>query len=119
MRLSLRFQSGWLATRQIGAGQRLTRPRSRGLGGDVPDYPPGSGDADATEGVPGWGYRHLWTEAEDEAGNKLAVVTYMADGKAEDGNPSLRYITLLREGARAHGLPERHLQILDAVKHAE
>lgn len=74
---------------------------------------------DASEGVPGWGYRHLWTEAEDEKGNKLPVVTYMADGKAEDGNPSLRYITLLREGARAHGLPERHLQILDAVKHAE
>ena len=74
---------------------------------------------DATEGVPGRGYRHLWTEAEDTQGNTLHLVTYMAEGKAVDGNPSLRYITLLREGARSHGLPEHHLQILDAVKHAE
>ena len=73
---------------------------------------------DATEGVPGWGYRHLWTEAQDTQGNKLQVVTYIADGKAVDGDPSLRYITLLRDGARAHGLPEHHLQFLDEVKHA-
>jgi gamma-glutamylcyclotransferase len=26
----------------------------------------------------------------------------MAQGKEVDGNPSLRYITLLRDGARAH-----------------
>ena len=73
---------------------------------------------DATEGVPGWGYRHLWTETEDTRGNRLPVVTYIADGKTLDGNPSLRYITLLREGARAHGLPEHHLRFLDGVKDA-
>ncbi len=32
--------------------------------------------------------------------------TYIAQGKETDGNPSLRYITLMREGARAHGLPD-------------
>ena len=74
---------------------------------------------DATEGVPGRGYRHLWIEARDCDGNKLRVVTYIAKGKALDGNPSLRYITLLREGARAHGLPEQHLRVLDEVRHAE
>ena len=42
-----------------------------------------------------------------------------ADGKARDGNPSLRYITLIRDGARAHGLPEAWISFLDRVQHAE
>ena len=74
---------------------------------------------DWTEGVPGWRYRHLWLDAEDRDGNPLRAVTYIADGKDKDGNPSLRYITLLREGARLHGLPENYLRFLDSVKHAE
>ena len=74
---------------------------------------------DSTEGVPGRRYRHLWVEAEDVEGNALRAVTYIAEGKETDGNPSLRYVTLLREGARAHGLPEHYLRILDGVKHAE
>ena len=74
---------------------------------------------DSTEGVPGRRYRHLWVEAEDIGGTALRAVTYIADGRETDGNPSLRYITLLREGARAHGLPEHYLEILDGVKPAE
>ena len=74
---------------------------------------------DGTEGVPGRRYRHRWVDAEDIDGNVLRAVTYVADGKEGDGNPSLRYITLLREGARAHGLPEPYLRLLDRVKHAE
>ena len=74
---------------------------------------------DSTEGVPGRRYRHLWVEAEDIEGNLIPAVTYIADGKETDGNPSLRYITLLRDGARAHGLPEHYLRFLDGVKHAE
>ena len=74
---------------------------------------------DSTEGVPGRRYRHLWVEAEDRNGNRLSAVTYIAEGKETDGRPSLRYITLLREGARAHGLPEHWLKHLDAVPHAE
>ena len=74
---------------------------------------------DWTEGVPGRRYRHLWLEAEDMDGNPLRAVTYIADGQDKDGNPSLRYITLLREGALAHGLPEPYLRFLDNVKHAE
>lgn len=73
---------------------------------------------DATEGVPGRRYRQLWLTAVDEDGNALAIVTYIADGKEKDGNPSLRYITLLREGARAHGLPEHWLRYLENVKPA-
>ena len=74
---------------------------------------------DSTEGVPGRRYRHLWVEAEDVEGNALRAVTYIAEGKETDGKPSLRYVTLLREGARAHGLPEHYLRILDGVKPAE
>ncbi len=74
---------------------------------------------DSTEGVPGRRYRHLWVEAEDVEGNALRAVTYIAEGKETDGNPSLRYITLLRQGARAHRLPEHYLRFLDGVKHAE
>jgi len=49
----------------------------------------------------------------------MRAVTYIADGKPEDGNPSLRYITLLRDGARAHGLPDHWLKRLDAVRPAD
>ncbi|GMQ89784.1 MAG: hypothetical protein BMS9Abin10_0118 [Gammaproteobacteria bacterium] len=74
---------------------------------------------DSTEGVPGRRYRHLWVEAQEINGERLRVVTYIADGKEKDGNPSQRYLTLLREGARAHGLPEHYLRFLDRAKHAE
>lgn len=74
---------------------------------------------DYTEGVPGRRYRHLWNEAEDRQGNRLPCVTYIADGKETDGRPSLRYITMLREGARAHDLPEHWVRFLENVKHAE
>ncbi len=74
---------------------------------------------DSTEGVPGRRYRQLWVEAEDIDGNRVSAVTYIADGKETDGRPSLRYITLLREGARAHRLPEHYLRFLDSVQHAE
>ncbi len=73
----------------------------------------------ASEGIPGWRYRPIWIDAEDSDGNVLPVVTYIADGNETDGNPSLRYLTLLREGARAHGLPAEWLAFLDSVQHAE
>ncbi len=74
---------------------------------------------DATEGVPGRRYRHLWTQAEDSAGERVTAVTYIAEGKNEDSRPSLRYLTLLREGARAHGLPQHWLDMLDGTRHAD
>jgi cation transport regulator ChaC len=74
---------------------------------------------DRSEGVPGRGYRHLWLEAEDSAGNIVPAVTYMARGQTDDGTPSLRYLTLLREGGRAHGLPEPYLRYLDGLESAD
>lgn len=74
---------------------------------------------DSTEGVPGRRYRPIWLQARDIDGKALTAVTYIAQGKETDGNPSLRYITLLREGARAHGLPEHWVRFLEDMQHAE
>lgn len=73
---------------------------------------------DASEGVPGRRYRHLWTDAEDKDGNAVEAVTYIADGQETDGTPSLRYITLLREAAEAHGLPEHYVRFLQQIEYA-
>ena len=72
---------------------------------------------DSTEGVPGRNYRHVLVPVEDADGNIVTAVTYMARGKETDGTPSFRYISLLRDGARAHGLPETWVRFLDSVQH--
>ena len=72
---------------------------------------------DATEGVPGRHYRHVLVLAEDANGNIVEAVTYMARGLDSDRAPSSRYISLLREGARAHGLPADWVKFLDSVEH--
>jgi cation transport regulator ChaC len=74
---------------------------------------------DFTEGVPGRHYRHVWVTAEDTNGKVVDAVAYMARGKDTDGNPSFRYISLLRDGARLHGLPETWVQYLDSIRHVE
>jgi len=73
---------------------------------------------DSTEGVPGRGYRHIMVQVEDTNNRRVAAIAYMAQGKDVDGKPSLRYLTLLRDGARAHGLPERYIQFLEGVEPA-
>jgi hypothetical protein len=51
---------------------------------------------------------------------RFRAVTYIARGKELDGKPPLRYITLLREGARAHGLRETYIRFfLEGVEHAQ
>ncbi len=72
-----------------------------------------------SEGVPGKRYRPIWLNAEDGNGEPFVAFTYVAEGNAEDGRPSLRYITLLREGAKAHGLPEAWLKHLHGIEHAQ
>src|SRR5262249_25466321 len=72
---------------------------------------------DSTEGVPGRGYRHTTVEVESRGG-LLNAVTYIAAGKQYDGKPSLRYLTLLQDGARAHGLPADYVRFLESVEPA-
>jgi gamma-glutamylcyclotransferase len=76
------------------------------------------GRCDASEGIPWWRYRQLWLDAEDAEGNTLRAVTYIAQGDEINRRPSLRYITLLREGARAHGVPKHYVRFLEGIKHA-
>lgn len=73
----------------------------------------------STEGVPGRGYQPVWLNAEDMNGVPLTAVAYVATGKEVDGTPSLRYISLLRDGARSHGLPEHWVRFLDGVNHGD
>jgi hypothetical protein len=56
---------------------------------------------------------------EDIDGCAIDAMTYVAPGNPRDGRPSLRYISLLREGARTHGLSPARLRLLDAVTPAE
>lgn len=72
----------------------------------------------STEGVPGWRYYPVWLDVESRDGN-LRAFSLIADGLPEDGNPSLRYITLIREGAVQHGLPAQWIERLNAVQPAE
>ena len=72
---------------------------------------------DATEGIP-WSRYRPPLDAEDINGNPFRAMTYIANGKEVDGRPSLRYLTLLRDGARAHGLPEHYIRFLDNVEEA-
>lgn len=72
-----------------------------------------------TEGVPGGAYRPTWLIAEDIDGCPIEAMTYVAAGNPADGRPSPRYLSLLREGARTHGLPSTWLRMLDSVAPAE
>jgi cation transport regulator ChaC len=72
----------------------------------------------STEGVPGGQYCPTWLSVEDPDGHTVTAMTYMAPGNPTDGRPSQRYISLLRDGARAHGLPSDWLQLLDRVEPA-
>jgi cation transport regulator ChaC len=74
---------------------------------------------DATEGVPGPRYRPLWLDAVDSRCRVVTAITYIAKGAETDGNPYQRYLTLLREGARMHDLPEHWTDKLDRVRPAE
>ncbi len=73
----------------------------------------------STEGVPGGAYVPTWLAVEDIDGRAVEAMTYVAVGNADDGRPSSRYIKLLRDGARAHGLPAAWLRVLESVEPAE
>jgi gamma-glutamylcyclotransferase len=73
----------------------------------------------ATEGVPGPRYQPAELTVEDHQGNPLNATSYVANGNEKDGKPSLRYINLLRNGARDHGLPNHWIAHLEGVRHAE
>ena len=71
---------------------------------------------DASEGRQ---YAYIWTEIEDAAGNLIPVVTYKVLATAQEGQPSPRYLNVIREAARQRELPENYVEFLENVKHAE
>ena len=73
----------------------------------------------ASEGIPGRRYQPILVDVEDADRQRRSAVTYIADGKEDDGKPSLRYISLIREGAHNQGLPRHWVSMLGAVEHAE
>ncbi len=50
-------------------------------------------------------------------GTALHAATLTAEGDEDDYTPTLRYLTLLREGARAPGLPDHYIRFLEQVEH--
>jgi len=73
---------------------------------------------ESTEGVPGAGTTMSRLRPKIVV-RVVQAATYMAQGNEVDGRPSQRYITLLRDGARAHGLPETHIRFLESVEHVQ
>ena len=115
--LSAALQSGRPAQRQSSAGEYFPDPDGEMWGVLYRITRRELLRLDSTEGVPGRHYRHVLVSAEDTDGNIVTAVTYMAPGLDIDRAPSFRYISLLREGARVHGLPDAWVQYLDSVEH--
>jgi gamma-glutamylcyclotransferase len=71
---------------------------------------------DRTEGVPSSAYRRIPVDVTIEGGQRVAAFTYQSDKNIGGRKPSPRYIGLLIEGARQHGLPSDYLQFLQAFE---
>ncbi len=70
---------------------------------------------DASEGRQ---YAYLWTEVQDEAGETIPVVTFMAAPSVPEGRPSPPYMKIVREAARQRGLPQEYISVLDHIETA-
>jgi len=64
-------------------------------------------------------YAYLWTEVEDERGQRVPVVTYTVPHATSEGKPGRRYFELIREAARQRGLPVAYVAALDRVETRE
>jgi cation transport regulator ChaC len=62
-------------------------------------------------------YSYLWTEIEDNMGNRLPAVTYLvADTSSPEGKPGKQYMNLIRTAARERGLPQHYIDFLDSIE---
>lgn len=67
---------------------------------------------DATEGVGSGAYERKVVDVETPDGERIAAHAYVSTRGCEGRKPSARYIGLLLDGARHHGLPSEYLQTL-------
>ena len=70
---------------------------------------------DRTEGVPVGLYARVAVEVAHHDGTRIAAFTYCSTISAPGRKPSPRYIGLLLDGARAHGLPAEYIRTLEAL----
>ena len=71
---------------------------------------------DRTEGVHRGFYRRTATEVIADDGERIGAFTYLSRLSTAGRKPSARYVGLLLEGARHHGLPDEYLRILEAFE---
>ena len=71
---------------------------------------------DASEGQQ---YAYVWTDAVDEVGRRIPVVTYKVPHLAPEGRPALGYLNLIRRTARERGLPPEYVAFLDEFRARE
>src|SRR5215471_18503684 len=96
--------------REIRPGKSVSRPRRRGLGSALPDHQtrfdaPGRDRRGTGARLPSRQDRSAGSEWSSNPGRHIH-----GPGRGDRRQASLRYITLIREGARAHGLPENYIR---------
>lgn len=71
---------------------------------------------DRTEGVHRGFYRRAAVEVVVDGGDRIGAFTYLSSGAWEGRKPSARYLGLLVEGAREHGLPDEYVAALESLE---
>ena len=69
---------------------------------------------DRSEGVP-VAYRKLWTTVQSGT-HSISAFTYISPHRQAQRKPSARYLGLILEGAREHGLPPKYVERLGALE---
>src|SRR5262249_47043702 len=71
---------------------------------------------DRTEGVHRGYYRRLQVSVVTDDGTSLAAFAYQGNVSVAGRKPSQRYLGLLLDGAREHGLPEEWIRHLEGLE---
>lgn len=105
----------------VGPGERgvanvVPEPGARTCGVAYHITPEQAEHLDHTEGVGGGLYRRIDIVVARAAGERLEAFTYHSTFATPGRKPSPRYIGLLLDGAREHGLPADYLDYLRAFE---
>jgi len=71
---------------------------------------------DRTEGVHGGLYQRIPVVVSTAAAGRIDAFTYQSQYVTPGRKPSARYLGLLLDGAREHGLPEEYVSVLRAYE---
>ena len=120
----LAMRCGWLEGYRlcfdlpIGPGERACANVAAAAGSRIAGvlYQISRDDADRldrTEGVPRGVYARVPVEVHVDGGERIAAFTYESALRQPHRKPSARYLGLLLDGARTHGLPEEYVAWLE------